>query len=60
MTDHRPPEPARRTPGGVLRRRAEAVDVEDLFAGACEIRLIYRSEEYRLRITRNRKLILTK
>lgn len=36
------------------------IDAEDLFAGDREVRLIFRSEEYRLRITRNSKLILTK
>ncbi len=36
------------------------LNVEKLFGGAQEVRLIYRSEEYRLRITRNSKLILTK
>ena len=36
------------------------LNVEELFGGAREVRLIYRSEEYRLRITRNSKLILTK
>ncbi|HDZ21480.1 hypothetical protein LCGC14_0124680 [marine sediment metagenome] len=36
------------------------LNAEKLFGGAREVRLIYRSEEYRLRITRNSKLILTK
>jgi len=36
------------------------VSVEDLFDGSPEIRLVFRGVEYRLRITRNGKLILTK
>jgi hemin uptake protein HemP len=38
----------------------DIADVEMLFDGKREIRLIFRGEEYRLRITRNQKLILTK
>ena len=37
-----------------------AVDSEQLFAGRNEIRVRHRGEEYRLRITRQGKLILTK
>ena len=36
------------------------LDAESLFAGGRELKLIYRDEEYRLSITRNSKLILTK
>ncbi|HDY65777.1 MAG TPA: hemin uptake protein HemP [Phycisphaerae bacterium] len=36
------------------------IDVEQLLAGKREVCLCYRDEEYRLRITRNSKLILTK
>jgi len=36
------------------------LEVEQLFKGRREIRLFYRRQEYRLRITRNQKLILTK
>ncbi len=45
------------------RARSKAsitLDAEVLFAGTRELKLIYRDEEYRLRITRNSKLILTK
>ncbi len=35
------------------------LSVEELFAGRQEVRLLFGNEEYRLRITRNRKLILT-
>lgn len=43
--------------GQVLPRR---LDVNDLFADAREIVLVHRGTEYRLRITSNDKLILTK
>jgi len=36
------------------------VDSATLFAGRDEIRLMHRGEEYRLRITKQGKLILTK
>ncbi len=36
------------------------LDAEVLFAGSRELKLIYRDEEYCLRITKNRKLLLTK
>ncbi len=38
----------------------DAICVESLFAGAREVKLTYGEQEYRLRITRNSKLILTK
>lgn len=44
-----------RLEGGVL-----VLDAEKLFAGGREVKLMYGKEEYRLRITRNSKLILTK
>ncbi len=37
-----------------------ALNIEQLFGGFREIRLFHGSEEYRLRLTRNDKLILTK
>ena len=36
------------------------LDVNDLFAGSREAVLVHRGTEYRLRITSNDKLILTK
>ncbi len=53
----RPGLPQRRC---VNRQTPKTLDAEDLFAGSRELRVIYKSEEYRLRITRNDKLILTK
>ena len=37
-----------------------ALNIEQLFDGFREIRLFHGSEEYRLQLTRNNKLILTK
>lgn len=36
------------------------IDTQSLFAGRSEIRLVHRGVEYRLRITKLGKLILTK
>lgn len=36
------------------------VSSEELFAGANEVLILHAGEEYRLRITKNGKLILTK
>lgn len=40
--------------------RTPAVRSDDLFKGAREVKLLHGCEEYRLRITKNEKLILTK
>ena len=45
---------------GAEARAARVVDCDQIFMGAREVRLLHGSEEYRLRITRNQKLILTK
>lgn len=66
MSDVRPT--GRRVPEDVARaiRKSRPVPdgpllcVEELFAGRREVRLLFGNEEYRLRITRNEKLILTK
>ena len=44
----------------VHRQTPRTLDAVRIFAGGREVRVIYGSEEYRLRITRNDKLILTK
>ena len=53
-----------RTASGQRSDRAEkrpaVIDVATLFEAAQEIRLLHRGEEYRLRITKSGKLILTK
>jgi len=56
-TDH---PPVRELPSPLRLSGLVVMDVESLFAGAREIRLIHDGQEYRLRITRNGKLILTK
>ena len=51
-----PPPRAEGRPGPGLR----SVDAVTLFAGAREIVIVHRGLEYRLRITRSDRLILTK
>ena len=44
-------------------RKAQTVpmfNMEDLFKGGREVKLFHHCQEYRLRITKNKKLILTK
>jgi hemin uptake protein HemP len=38
----------------------EKVDAQSLFKGGNEVRLVFRGAEYRLRVTRQGKLLLTK
>ena len=49
--------PTREAPGPKTKPRVQAAA---LFAGAREVIIEYGREEYRLQITRNGKLILTK
>jgi len=49
-----------RTPIPPDARGVPLVETERLFGASQEIRIQHRGEEYRLRITRNQKLILTK
>jgi hemin uptake protein HemP len=42
------------------RSRRKFLRTEELFGGSMEIILLHADEEYRLRVTRNGKLILTK
>lgn len=58
MKEHAPQQPFPRAQDikGEFRRLA----AEELFAGARELRIVHGGEEYRLSITRNGKLILTK
>jgi len=55
--DHAPPLPAS---GTAAKSGPPRLDVNDLFGGAREAVLVHRGTEYRLRITSNDKLILTK
>ncbi len=43
-----------------VAKTVPALNVEQLFDGFREIRLVHGCKEYRLRLTRNDKLILTK
>ena len=49
----------RKQPGPVLQP-VRRIDVHDLLAGGREAVLLHSNEEYRLRLTSNGKLILTK
>ena len=51
-------DPGDRAPENPKARRRFLSD--DLFAGEREILITHRGEDYRLRVTRNGKLILTK
>ena len=42
------------------RRGEQALTTEELFGSRQEIVIVHQGDEYRLRITRNNKLILTK
>ena len=53
-------KPSNPDPRHKTGREPRKIDVERLLDGASEVRLLYQQEEYRLRLTRNRKLILTK
>jgi hemin uptake protein HemP len=57
--------PPRHSTSDATRRHAETVlprrvKSEELFAGACEVVIVHGGAEYRLRLTRTDKLILTK
>ncbi len=41
-------------------RQTPRIDSESLFAGKQEVLIVHQGEEYRLRITKQQKLILTK
>jgi hemin uptake protein HemP len=54
--DPEPPEPSR----PAAPRRPVSIRSADLFRDAQEVIIIHREQQYRLRITRADKLILTK
>jgi hemin uptake protein HemP len=54
------PEPPTTTVPTSESPSARAIDVERLMAGSRECTLVFRGESYRLRITANQRLILTK
>nr|BAT27638.1 hemin uptake protein hemP precursor [Aureimonas frigidaquae] len=45
---------------GKLRRDRSAIDSRDLFAHTREVTILHEDAQYRLRLTSNNKLILTK
>ncbi|MEI9916043.1 MAG: hemin uptake protein HemP [Methylovirgula sp.] len=49
-----------RTPSSEELKRPPEIDVQELLGDAKEVTLLHGSERYRLRITANDKLILTK
>lgn len=57
MTPLKPPKPPTTALPPALVPR---LDSSSLFAGGREVRIVHQGEEYRLRITRQEKLILTK
>lgn len=55
-----PPAPPAREPPAPPAGHPPVIDVRTLFAGSSELRLLHCGMEYRLRITKQGKLILTK
>jgi hemin uptake protein HemP len=56
-----PDRPEQRPPPGTATGQAPVtIDAARLFDGRDEIRLLHRGQEYRLRVTKQGKLILTK
>jgi hemin uptake protein HemP len=51
---------ARKQPGGNLGSTVPRIPVADILGGGREAVLVHESTEYRLRLTSNGKLILTK
>ena len=57
---HRHADPKPRVTGAATPATPATFDTASLFDGANEVRLLHRGQEYRLRVTRQGKLILTK
>ena len=62
MNNERNPDakPAQQVRTPAARRVSQPLTTDELFGSRQEIAIIHDGEEYRLRITRNNKLILTK
>jgi hemin uptake protein HemP len=65
VTDERLSRPDHRPAGSqqaiaVPAAMPESIDTQALMGGKTELRLLHRGQEYRLRVTRQGKLILTK
>jgi hemin uptake protein HemP len=56
MNDH----PAKSSPGSPAAAQTPVFDVRDLIGDGREVIILHAGERYRLRITANDKLILTK
>jgi hemin uptake protein HemP len=57
---HEGQKPALPTDGSAKPVPPVTVEAASLFKGTDEVRLLHRGQEYRLRVTRQGKLILTK
>jgi hemin uptake protein HemP len=61
MSGSSQPPSASKSAGLMPKQQTPAViDTTEMFAGGTEVRVLHRGQEYRLRITRQGKLILTK
>ena len=60
MNDERASASSRAYPGLIDETGTRTVEADALLAGAREIVIVHRGERYRLRVTQNGKLILTK
>ena len=60
MIKSQPTPPLPGTTAGRLTRDRKEIRSEDLFGDGNEISIIHNGERYSLRVTSNRKLILTK
>ncbi len=60
MADKKEAMPQSLPPQEVTRPEERVIDVRELLADAREVTLLHGGERYRLRITANDKLILTK
>lgn len=60
MTDEDSRDRAASKDGAIPPRRVPMVDSRDLFVGTREITIVHGDDHYRLRLTAQNKLILTK
>lgn len=60
MSNEKPQPPAPGSPPDANRPETPVIDVRDLLAGGREAIILHAGERYRLRVTAQEKLILTK
>lgn len=60
MSDERVGRRLAASPAQINESETRLVDLDALLAGAREIVIVHKGERYRLRVTQNGKLILTK